>query len=126
MDDTKYNIPYITNKDIEENIYPEYVLEANIERLCLRLILYNQKVSPDFCYKYFWDPNDKYMKYDCDDYHRDDDDVFQHEVLFFQPHIKLEDLHNCDEYHRRVREYNEKNNIKNEDIKNEDIKINVN
>jgi hypothetical protein len=108
---TKYientNIPYITNEDIDLKKYPEHVLEANIDHLCLRLILYYQKVSPNFCYTYFWDTNDKYMKDDCDDYHSDTDDVYVHEVLRHQTHITKEDLDNCEVRLERIRQYRE-------------------
>ena len=88
----------LTDEDLEKHryAYSEQELIDNIDKLSLRCILQTQKVSAEFCVKYFWDADDKYMK-------DEDDDIFLHEILIYQRHLTEHDLHTCPTYLARLK-----------------------
>jgi len=87
----------LTDDDLDKNWYKysEQELIDNLDKLSLRCILHTQKVSAEFCVKYFWDTDDKYMK-------DEDDDIYLHEILIYQKHITEHDLHTCPTYLARL------------------------
>ena len=88
----------LTDKDLEanNNKYDEETIIKNLDTLSLWCILTTQKVSAEFCVKYVWAPNDEYAK------DTDDEEIYLHDILNWQPHLTEDDIHNCPEYLRRL------------------------
>jgi hypothetical protein len=95
----------LTDEDLKANkyAYDEETIIKNINTLSLFWILITQKVSAEFCVKYVWDLEDKYAK------DTDDEEIYLHNILDWQPHLTKEDIHTCPEYLRRIAVANEKN-----------------
>jgi hypothetical protein len=86
----------LTDDDLHNKKYDELLLEKNINNLSLWSILLFQKVSANFCVKYFWSLDDKYAK------DEDDCEIYLSDILHWQPHLTKEMIHNCDEYKSRL------------------------
>ena len=89
----------ITNKDLRKKKYSIVDLEKNINNLCLWEILLTQVLTADFCFTYFWDPNDRYAK------DKEDKNICDNDVLNWQPHLTINDLNNCRVCLERIKNY---------------------
>jgi hypothetical protein len=88
-----------------KNFYSiEYLIE-NIKDFTLWGILHTQTLTPDFCVEYLLVPDNKYAK------DEEDEEIYINNVLYWQRHIVLEELLNCD-FMKKYKE-NKKNNTKN-------------
>lgn len=86
----------LTDDDLHNNKYDETLLEKNINNLSLWTILLFQKVSANFCVKYFWANDDKYAK------DEEDCEIYLSDILHWQPHLTKDIIHNCEEYIKRL------------------------
>lgn len=75
----------ITNTDLRKVKYSIDVLEANIERLNIKILLNTQKLTSDFCIKYIL----------CGDYASCQEEMYisLDDILKKQPHLKKEDFY---------------------------------
>ena len=89
----------LSNKDLHKNInkYTIGELEQNIQHLYLWDILQTQLLTCEFCFIYFWDPNDSYAK------DKDDATICMQDVLNWQPHLTREALYSCSVYKARLK-----------------------
>jgi hypothetical protein len=84
-----------------KNFYSiEYLIE-NIKDFTLWGILHTQTLTPDFCVEYLLVPDNKYAK------DEEDEEIYINNVLYWQRHIVLEDLLNCD----FMKKYKENNKL---------------
>ena len=77
----------IENKDLLHNKYDISILEQNIDNLRLWTILKTQHLTPEFCFNYILEPNEKYAK------NEDDESICVNDVVKWQPHINVEDIY---------------------------------
>jgi len=80
-----------------KNKYTIAELAANINQLSLWDILQTQRLTADFCFIYFWDPNDTYAK------DKEDTTICIEDVLNWQPHLTREALYSCSVYKVRLK-----------------------
>jgi len=73
-----------------KNFYSIDYLKENIKDFSLWSILYTQTLTPDFCVEYLLVPDNKYAK------DEEDEEIYINNVLYWQTHIKKEDLLNCE------------------------------
>ena len=87
-----------------KNFYSIDYLKENIKDFTLWGILHTQTLTPDFCVEYLLVPDNKYAK------DEEDEEIYINNVLYWQRHIVLEDLLNCD-FMKKYKE-NKQNNTK--------------
>jgi hypothetical protein len=87
--------------DLHRNKYKYTIaeLEANINTLSLWDILQTQKLTANFCFTYFWDPTDAYAK------DKEDKQICEHDILYWQPHLTKAELYSCSVYKERLKKY---------------------
>ena len=73
-----------------KNYYSIEYLKENINDFSLWAILHTQTLTPDFCVEYLLVPDNKYAK------DEDDEFIYINNILYWQRHIKKEDLLCCD------------------------------
>jgi hypothetical protein len=73
-----------------KNTYSIAYLIENIKDFTLWAILHTQTLTPDFCVEYLLVPDNKYAK------DEEDEEIYINNVLYWQRHIVLEDLLQCD------------------------------
>jgi len=84
-----------------KNFYSIDYLKENIKDFSLWGILHTQTLTPDFCVEYLLVPDNKYAK------DEEDEEIYINNVLYWQRHIVLEDLLNCD----FMKKYKENNKL---------------
>ena len=89
-----------------KNTYSITYLIENIKDFTLWAILHTQTLTPDFCVEYLLVPDNKYAK------DEEDEEIYINNVLYWQRHIVLEDLLQCDFMKKyKANKANKKNNL---------------
>lgn len=88
------NKTVIYEYDIIKHKYSTNILENNINELSLWRILQTQVLTADFCIKYFY----------C--VISNETPIYLHDILNWQEHLSRDDIFNCDEYKKKIKENN--------------------
>ena len=87
----------ICDYDIIKYKYSVNILENNINDLSLWRILQTQILTADFCVKYL---------YCVKSVTNDESPIYLHDILNWQEHLSRDDIFNCDEYKKKIKENN--------------------
>lgn len=88
------NKTVIYEYDIIKHKYSIDILEKNINELSLWRILQTQILTAEFCVKYLYCV--KTIK-------NNESPIYLHDILNWQEHLSKDDIYNCDEYKKKLK-----------------------